>query len=72
MSAMILKSNGELVHRSTFREPTQEDLESEEGKVSRRLFDEQITLNLKLGQLSTEEDLEDIPDTETPVRFVCR
>lgn len=64
MSAKILKSNGEIVHRSTFRELTQEELESEEGKVARRLFDEQIAL--KLGQPSTEEDFEDVPDTETP------
>ena len=64
MTAKILKCNGEIVHRSTFRELTQAEWESEDGKEARRLYDEAI--HHKLGQPSTDGDFEDVPETETP------
>lgn len=64
MSAKILKANGEVVHRSTFRELTLEERESEVWKKARDLFD--ASIQAKIGAPATDKDFEDQPDSETP------
>ena len=64
MTARILKSNGEVVHRSTFRPLTQEEWDSPTEKEKRRQFDEQV--EEVLGESVEEQDYADDPDIVTP------
>eukprot|EP00934_Nitzschia_sp_Nitz4_P008127 Nitzschia sp. Nitz4//scaffold260_size33533//228//6137//NITZ4_007876-RA/size33533-snap-gene-0.41-mRNA-1//-1//CDS//3329544674//8117//frame0 len=52
MTAKILKSNGEVVHRSTYRSLTPDEIRSNEEKLLRDKFDADIKSNEKLGLLS--------------------
>ena len=65
LTAKILKSNGEVVHRSTYRALNQEEIESAEEQAVRKSFDEQI--EARLGPSATVKDFDDMGAEETPV-----
>ena len=59
----VLKENGQVVHRSTYRPLTPEESQSNEGKQEREVFNKLV--EEKLGLKASEGDFEDI-DAETP------
>ena len=63
LTAKILKSNGEVVYRSTYRSLTPQEMNDEEE--SRREFDKKI--EEKLGPKAVADDFEDMNMEETPV-----
>eukprot|EP00985_Skeletonema_marinoi_P035280 scaffold46130_cov504-Skeletonema_marinoi.AAC.1 len=64
MTAKILKSNGEVVYRTTFRALTPEEVEDETHQTMRQLFDARIQGTI--GNPACDEDFDNIPDSETP------
>ena len=60
MTARILKKNGRVVHRSTYRHLNDIERESEQGKKERNEFDEE--LKEKLGHPLTVEHLKEIDE----------
>ena len=65
LTAKILKSNGEVVHRSTYRALTPEEIESEEEQAARKEFDAAIAI--KLGPQATKQDFEELGVEDAPV-----
>ena len=55
LTAKILKSNGEVIRRNTFRHLTPEEFESEENQKQRQLFNESVSK--RVGQPVLHEDL---------------
>ena len=62
ITAKMLKCNGEVVHCLTLYKLTQAELESEEGKETRRLYNEVI--HQRLSDPLTDKDFTNISDTE--------
>ena len=71
MTAKILKANGQVVYRSTYRALTEEEWVSEDEKKERQTFDESV--ETKLGPKMNWEDLPS-EDSETPIyeRYAIR
>ena len=65
LAAKILKSNGQIVCRSTYRELTSDELEDDVVKDAMKAFDQSI-LN-KLGPGSKVDDFSVMEDMDTPV-----
>ena len=63
MTAKILKSNGQVIHTSTYRALTPDELGSDEQVKMRDAFD--LLINAKLGAKTSSADLEKM-DAETP------
>ena len=64
MTAKILKENGQVVHRSTYRPLTQDEIDSREEQLVRDAFDKSV--KEKLGPEAKRTDFDDDPDVETP------
>ena len=56
LTAKILKSNGEVIRRNTFRHLTQEELDSDENKRERHLF--HLSVSKRLGEPVPHDELE--------------
>lgn len=65
MTRKVLKSNGQVVHRSTVRPLTPDEMDSPEEKRERDEFD--ASVRKALGGSLTWDDLKDDPDYETPI-----
>ena len=65
MTAKILKSNGEIPHRSTYRGLTDAEVINQAHIKSREYFDEAI--GTKFGADCTPEDSPDIALVDTPI-----
>ena len=63
MAEKVLKSNGRIVVRSTFRSLTETELNSSEGRNERSAF--YISVKEKLGNEANYEDYKDDPDYDT-------
>ena len=63
MTAKLLKANGQVVHRSTYRALTDQEMASDEEKQARKDFDEKVAQ--KLGPSIKWPDLP-AEDAETP------
>jgi len=70
MTAKILKSNGQVVHRSTLRALNSFELHLDEHTLARKDFD--VAINSKLGELTTSNDYASDPDFETPTYDLCK
>ena len=64
MTAKILKSNGKVVHCSTFRGLTPDELDDPAMKKEQEEFDENI--QKILGPETSKDDFSDLPDIEKP------
>lgn len=64
MTAKILKKNGQVVHRSTYRAVTADEMKDPKMQEEMKAFDANI--ELKLGPGFDHEDMKDDPDIETP------
>jgi hypothetical protein len=62
MTAKILKSNGEYVHRTTVRALTEDELQDSDEAKERALFD--VEIERRLGPSAKPEDFEDKEDVE--------
>ena len=60
LTARILKRNGRIVHRSTYRHLTPEEEQSEDEKKERSEFDNQV--KERLGNELTKEDIPEIDE----------
>jgi hypothetical protein len=67
LTAKILKENGEIVRRNSYRHLTPDELEGETGIRERKLFDEAV--EKRLGNPHTEQELEAI-DKESERRSI--
>ena len=63
MTAKILKANGQVVHRGTYRPLNEDELANEDEKRAREIFDKAV--HARLGEAMTEQDLAE-NDIETP------
>jgi hypothetical protein len=64
MTAKILKANGQVVHRSTYRALNESEWASEAERLERNAFD--VTVEIKLGPSMKPDDLP-VDGTETPM-----
>ena len=67
MTARILKQNGRLVHRLTYRHLMPQEIESEEEKKKREDFTKHV--NDKVGSPLTSQDLHDFNDKAVTPAF---
>ena len=64
MNVNIMKSNGEVVHWSTYQDLLPEELKTTEQQTSREAFDAKVAI--KCGPGATVEDFSELVDVETP------
>jgi hypothetical protein len=64
LTAKILKDNGQIVPRSTYRGLTPEEIESPLEQAKRKKFDEKV--EIALGPKASLEDFQEL-DAETPI-----